>query len=65
MRASSGLFGVTSSDLVTIAFVEAFDKRILVGLSGLDVTDLDAVLLAPVNEGRDTELRAIVHMEPC
>ena len=39
---------------IPVAFVEPFDKRILVGFARLDVTDLDAVFFTPVYEGLGT-----------
>ncbi len=45
----------------SIAFVKSFNKRILVGLARLDVTDLNAVFLAPVDKRLGTELGSVVH----
>ena len=45
---------------VSIAFVKSFDKRILVGFAGLDVSDLNTSLLAPVDECLSTKLRAVI-----
>ena len=37
-------------DFVAIGTIEALDESVLIGLAGLDVEKLDAVLLAPVDE---------------
>jgi hypothetical protein len=42
---------------ITVAFVEAFDKRILVGLAGLYVADLDAALFTAECPGRPSSLQ--------
>ena len=50
-------------DLAAVRPVESFDVGVLVRLAGLDVTDLDLVFLAPVDEKLAQELRAIVPTE--
>lgn len=43
--------------------VEAFDIGILGGLAGLDVDQIDAVILGPLFQGQTDEFRAVVHLE--
>ena len=47
-------------NLLAVGTVKPFDKRILVGLSGLDEPQLDLLLLAPLHEGDGGKLCAIV-----
>ena len=56
-RVSNRYTSRTSSRYVA---VESLDVGVLIGLSGLDVTQLDPVVTAPVDEHLGTELRTIV-----
>ena len=44
---------------VSIRSIKPFNERVLVGLAGLDVADLDLVLVAPVNERLRQHLRRL------
>jgi hypothetical protein len=47
-------------DLRPIAAIEAFDKRVLIGLAGLDVVDGHVLLGRPVDKDLSQKLRTIV-----
>jgi hypothetical protein len=46
--------------LLAVRAVEAFDEGVLIGLAGLDVAELDRVLLTPVREDLRGELGTVV-----
>ncbi len=51
---------VTVQDLFAVGSVEPFDVSILVRLAGLDIADLDVVVITPVDEDLASKLRSII-----
>ena len=55
---SHGLEDVNVEQFLAIGTVEALDEGVLIGLAGLDVAELDRLLLAPFGEDLRGQLRS-------